>query len=394
MVSISDELRGSVREYLWHLFDKSTFEFHFTSLHPSISLLSNSFALLLSSLLQFEDIPKERALSALLKCQGPNGLFSDPKLDADRSHYHDAAYVKLQQTFLALSALEEHSLEPVHPLVFLEPYKNEEFLTHWLTTLAWKDPWLVSNSVMFILKFLIFEHEHRGAECLPFAGFILDWLDRNQDPVTGFWNIAGTADLHNQLAAAYHFLFYYDYLSRPLHYCKQMIDSALALQFDTGLFSPYASGGACDDLDAIDVLARCAKRTEHRRDDIDAAFERAAAAILGHQNADGGFCYSRAPAFRVHRLFPPNLRSLRRYKGSLAKYWLQNFKWQAKALVAMTGRSEKWSFSGLPLSEIPMGSSDIFSTYFRMLSLAIAGTHLGDTSTIRFSQFAGFNFLT
>ncbi|TOM63432.1 hypothetical protein CGH72_25455, partial [Vibrio parahaemolyticus] len=71
-------------------------------------------------------------------------------------------------------------------LNFLEEYKSEVYLNKWLESLNWKNPWLISNNVMFILNFLIHQNE---VENKKYIDYILDWLDENQSNENGMWNL-------------------------------------------------------------------------------------------------------------------------------------------------------------------------------------------------------------
>ena len=52
-----------------------------------------------------------------------------------------------------------------------------------------------------------------------------------------------------------------------------MIDTVLGLQHVDGGFNPRGNGGACEDVDSVDILLNLYKRFDYRRADIRFATE-------------------------------------------------------------------------------------------------------------------------
>jgi hypothetical protein len=98
------------------------------------------------------------------------------------------------------------------------------------------------------------------------------------------------------MCGGYHQLLVYYHEGRTIQSPELLVDTVLGLQHPDGGFSPSGGGGACEDVDAIDILVNAYKRFDHRRPDIRAALRQAADSILGLQNDDGGFPYKRGVA--------------------------------------------------------------------------------------------------
>lgn len=144
------------------------------------------------------------------------------------------------------------------------------------------------------------------------------FLDEIQSPHTGLWGGPfgkNTNSLSSGVQTAYHVWNLYFYNKRTINYIDKAIDSCLALQNDFGgfgpgyelkLFSnPFTS--ACEDIDCIDPLTRFYFLTDYRRNDIEFALLKAAKWVLFNQNPDGGFVFRRNSKFVYgHRFLTSN----------------------------------------------------------------------------------------
>lgn len=290
------------------------------------------------------------------------GLFLDPLLQQDDlpESSHNWQYVTWQFTFFGLAALDALGAQPLYLLTFLQTFLDSNDVVCWLATRDWTDPWLESNSIMFLASFLIQEWERTGNPIYEKATCaIFDWLDDHQNPETGYWDLGQGASLLDAMAGAFHFYFLYFYLGRPVNYAERIIDSTLALQQPDGLFDPRGGGGACIDLDAIDILVKFSMLTDYRATDIKAALTRAFEAILRNQNPDGGFCEAKRPSCR---------KSLKRRVAELvALDRLLNRPWQGRPV-------EYVCYSGWDKMRYRVDESDLWSTWFRPLALALIST--------------------
>ena len=308
--------------------------FRFAAATPR-TLLSTCIAILLHEGLEsLEGVsPQERKSWCLYvqSCQDPSsGLFLDPLLEQFpvESELHDRAYIELLMTYFAIQSLDALGEAAVHPLQFLAQFETPGAIAAWLDRLDWSNPWLESNRVMFVLAGLIHRAEKEGDTAAPALYHqVLDWLDRAQDTKTGLWGTEQGASLLNAIAGAYHFVPFYEYVHRPVRSVSKIIDAALSLQQDDGLFGPGPGGGACEDLDVIDLLATLTKQFNYRASDVKKSLIRSFWSVWNLQNADGGFPY------------------------------------------AARGSRETYRFGSWTPLEVDMRESDVFASWFRLMAL-------------------------
>ena len=143
---------------------------------------------------------------------------------------------------------------------------------------------------MFVLAGFIHRAEKEGDTAAPgLYHQVLDWLDQAQDTKTGLWGTQQGASWSNAIAGAYRFVSFHEYVHRPVRSVPKIIDAALSLQQDDGLFGSGTGDGACEDLDVIDLLATLTKQFDYRASDIKKSLIRSFWSIWNLQNADGGF---------------------------------------------------------------------------------------------------------
>lgn len=289
-----------------------------------------------------------------------DGMFYDPFFSEEDlvQKQRGVQYLQWQFAFFSLAALNALDAQPSHPLHFLDEFVQLQPVERWLAGQDWSDPWMVSNRIMFIVSFLIHEWEcGRKPEYEEVVRRVFDWLDVNQNPATGFWDLGGGASAHNLMAGAFHFYFFYFYLGRKVNFPQEIIDNTLALQHTDGLYSPRGGGGACLDLDAIDILVKFSLLVDYRAADIKSSLTRSFETILQNQNHDGGFCEAhRTPVWQKSR------------KRKLIEFFgvdrLLNRPWQG-------GPIEHQMFSGWLKMRHRVDESELWSAWFRPLSLAL-----------------------
>lgn len=311
---------------------------------------------------------KNKLVAFIQKHQDKNtGYFLDKTVIPPKSSQHNSNYINLQLTDFAQMALSALNKKPLYEYKFLREYKEKNYLGNWLNNLNWENPWLVSNLIMFILNCFIYEDENENKK---YINYILEWLDKNQNAKTGFWDLGKKSSLHNQMAGAYHFLIYYTFFNKKPRYKDKIIDSTLLIQNYDGLFSYSGGGGACDDLDAIDLLCRASFYANHRRTDVIKALTKSYNALWDNKNDNGGFCWAkRKNAFFKNLINSINIKLLFR-----ANYYdfLSNFKSKILALSrAFFKENYYWTYSGIKNMKIRVSDSDMWSTWFRLLAIAI-----------------------
>lgn len=266
------------------------------------TLLATAFGVLSHELFgTLSSLPEERRreLSRYIQShQGPTGLFRDPLHDDAaifRLRKFTPLYIEWQETYFALQALDALGEKPNLPLRFIEPFRDPGMLEAWVRTLGFDDFWFSSNYLMFLLTFFLWDE----GQASPSAHRLLDLLDARQDPATGYWGTQQGASLFNGMAGAYHLYGFYIYLGRPVHHATAAVDSTLKLQEPSGLWGD-PGGGPCEDLDAIDILAKLEPGSTEQDRRVRASLSRALPALLACSRG-GAFVWSSPQRGVKHR---------------------------------------------------------------------------------------------
>ena len=345
--------------------------FQFSPTCKASNLYSTCFAVLALDLVgALGELPageRARIADQVRRHQSDQGSFFDQSVAQGTYSSHDEAYVRHQQTDFALMALGALGSEPIHDLHFARKYEEED-PGPWLEAMNWADPWKESNRVMFVLNFLLHRAKRGSGAARARVDGILDWLDEHQDPDNGLWNLGHRVSLVNQMAGAYHFLFFYTYVQREPRRLDRIIDACLAIQDHDGLFTYAGGGGSCEDLDAVDLLCRSTFTTQHRIDEVRESLRRAHRGLWANQNGDGGFCWAKRDRLSFGKLLHMVRPSLLGTKGE----FMSNAREKLRNQKMVVHRTEEltWAYSGLEVMRTPLSASDVWSTWFRALAIA------------------------
>lgn len=222
------------------------------------------------------------------------GLFIGPELDPAElsSPRHDFNHISMHLTATVLPAMSLLEGKAKYPLHFAYEYLDQRFLSDWLDRRDWSAAWLEGNNILFIGEFLIYL---RDREKLPEANeslsLIFSWLNDQIDPQTGLWGSNGFCGKDVALYGGYHQLLLYYHENKPNPYYQKLVDTALALQHPDGGFRLKGGGGACEDVDAIDILVNMYKQHNYKHRAIRNALRRAYKHLQRMQNNDGGYVY-------------------------------------------------------------------------------------------------------
>ncbi|MEO1103032.1 MAG: hypothetical protein AAFW98_04780, partial [Pseudomonadota bacterium] len=242
------------------------------------------------------------------------------------------SYIDFHVTNYTLGAIE--MLDPARApvLTFAERWLDAAHLDDWLDRRDWHDPWQEGNNLVNLASFLVLLL-HFGAPAPRERAdrvlrHLLERLEREQNPATGFWGngqeAGGDALLH-AMAGAMHIFHLWYLIDRPLPHQHEAVRYALTLPARDII-------SACLDVDAVDLLYHGAQSVADDRPAIDAFMRDKLAALLDAQNQDGGF--------------PDQHAGTLRFDG-----WVH-------------GYSE------------PQGGSNTFATWFRWIAIALIAEHL------------------
>lgn len=156
----------------------------------------------------------------------------------------------------------------------------------------------------------------------------------------------------------------YFYVGRELNFKTTIIDKTISFQNFDGLFAPQLGGGACEDIDAIDTLVQCYLRSGHRTEDVKNVLKKSYDAIMALEAEGGGFIWG------IKKYYGPSIYlkmicSILKVKD--IGHWLflnRRFIREQQLNPLKPRHPEGWVSRGIPINE-----SDLFSTWFRLLSI-------------------------
>ncbi|MBN2596853.1 MAG: hypothetical protein JXR82_08740 [Marinifilaceae bacterium] len=271
------------------------------------------------------------------------GYFIGPELRTQEINdaKHDLLHLKLHLTTTILPCLELLGIKTKWKLSFADEYLNKNRLTEWLSRRDWTDSWLEGNNLLFILQILIYCRDiEKHPEAQARIEQLFTWLDNEIDTATGLWGTNGHCSHQNAMCGGYHQLLAYYYEHHPIQFPEKLVDTTLALQHADGGFHPSGGGGACEDVDAVDILVNLYKLYDYRRPEIRHALRKALNSIISKQMTDGGFVYR---------------------------------------------ANESFSHMGMVSTYTPPNHSNMFATWFRIHTIALISEILTDTALTDFS---------
>lgn len=264
--------------------------------HSSVntSVYAYVYWIMLKGLLEekIDDVIVEELKSILLKCQGKDGLCSDPNIMNLQYLNGDGwgARHLMPHYFIAMERL---GIKPNYELNYLAPFHDAETVEKLLCSLNWQHPWESSNTVMNIGVGLLYERDflkidkaNSGIEAIQ------KWLLENIRPDCGMWGIGNFKSKYfkyQMVRGAYHMycLLIYDNVDFP--YQDKAIDCILDLQNNYGGYDFRINSSACEDIDAIEPLIRLSLlNPNYRKIEIKESAKRSLFWVVQNQTNDGG----------------------------------------------------------------------------------------------------------
>jgi hypothetical protein len=200
-----------------------------------------------------------------------------------------------QRTFIGHSVFLGHV--PEYQYAYLESMlvDPEKGIPRFLDSMNWKFPWTMGNVDMVLAYVLHSQWRTFGDERAKLAlDAWIKWHCEHADPKIGFWDPAGTGNLHSVMAGGAHQLGIHFMFNLDVPYPDRMVDTALGLQNNIGMFAweDDASHNSSD-FDGLFILTNLYHRYDYRRDDIRRALELAMNTTLKHGFAPEGGGYNR-----------------------------------------------------------------------------------------------------
>lgn len=262
-----------------------------------VTLYGSCYAVLGLYYLGYDDL-NLAALSCLIKSTQDldSGLLVGTELaefETASGAMHSREHLHFHLTCAAIPVCQQFGIK-LRPITAAHRYCDLNYLSEWSEARNWKNAWFEGNNILFVGQLLVYLRDverHPGAESA--LQFWFDWLDSTVDPNTGLWGTNGFCSPMEAVYGGYHQLLVYYYENHLLPNPRGLVDTVLLLQHRDGGFNPDGNGGACEDVDSVDILVNCYKRLDYRRAEIRVALKRCIAHILATQNPDGGFPYCR-----------------------------------------------------------------------------------------------------
>ena len=289
---------------------------------------------LLGEILHFRGEDRAELVIWFERSRRPDGLFSIAGMHAEDIYKQDDLgeawrSIGLQITSLALAAIE--ALDPLRKprLEFADPWSDLIILKAWLGERDLRDPLTEGANIAHLgaLQLLRQRHGTYDEKHIAKSGMaaIFDWLERNQEPSSGFWGVGQALSATRMLqamtgAASLYQLFHSARRTPPFQ--NKAVDFALSL-------SPPKVYGAATDLALVDLLAHAAGFAPYRQAEIDQWLAKMLDAQLDYQNHDGGFPDTRAGVWKQDGW----LRGYEEKQG-LSNMTATFQRWQAIALIA------------------------------------------------------------
>lgn len=189
-----------------------------------------------------------------------------------------------------------------YPFNFLKFLYGSGHAYLWIENLPWLENCTnVSNTVMNYGVLLQYERDFWHNEQAGTAlAEIFTFLDKNINADTGLWcwsQPTNSQELSDAVQTSYHLWNLYFYEQRTIPYIEKGIDSCLATQNRYGGFGVQHNSSACEDIDSIDPLCRFYFLSTYRHEEIELCLKKALRWVMVNQMLDGGFVFRRFAGF-------------------------------------------------------------------------------------------------
>lgn len=299
-------LKSEILKYV-SVQEVAPFAYKYSSSRTSPCLYGSIYAVMIKGLFGeldcHSDSYKKEWAEYLNSFQNPeDGLYYDPVLVGDTyDHKGDwnEGWGKHHLMGHIIIALARLGYTPKYPLKYLDSYYDVGHLTKWMNGFDFSNEvWSTSNYFMNLYTVLEYARDYMGeSRAQRSIEIMIRWLLEKQNNDTGMWHDGEISRLDrlgklNVVRAAYHFypLFVYEEISIP--YAEKIIETILPLQNSWGGWTvEFGNSGACEDIDAIEPMIRCAYACPEKRPEIEMAIRKSMVWQLACRNCDGGFSF-------------------------------------------------------------------------------------------------------
>ncbi len=335
------------------------YEYRFSASQRNGDLYSSIYALMIYGL--FNEIDKisskQKRLWAeyILSCQAKDGLFRDKFLRttlAETTH-HWGWHHLVPHVLIGLDYL---NVKPSYDFAKILKIFDDTSMGNWLEARNWKacDTIAVDNEIMNIGIMLQYSRDYfHNQTAKSLIEELEKWLLFNKrDPRTSLWYPAASEsifNLHKALNFSYHIitLYYYDGAMNGFD-ADRILKYALQNQNLLNSFGTSVCSDACSDIDCLYLLAVIPAQNSYLQQKIRRAIVSFMNWVFTNMNKDGGFVFRRCSPFQ---------------------------------------------YGDQPLLSSKINESNMFATWFRVLSIAYACKYLSVPNDFKFSKVPGYQFV-
>jgi len=382
MTTVFDQLKKNSLMFLDTVrINDITYQFH---PRGESNIFSSVLALFIYDLFDIvPDIPlniKERWAEYILSRQDKeSGFFKSETKISERVIRNE-----LQLTTFCLTALHILGREPLYNLPYQDELLSKDFVIEFLNKEGCLDGRRGSgNMAMFIGILMTYLYEKTQTEI--YHENLNRWFDIHDKKKNeiGLWGKDTNSYHYKGIQNGFHQLVIYYYHNKPVQDYDKILERILNIQDFEGHFAPILGGMACEDYDAIHILASIAYSNIGSKTDSDKVKEAliaARSALLADMNADGGFCQTK---HKIWRISDSQLKFILNSKNiQLAIIRLR--KTLGNILRGQKTIKVNWFTDSRSISE-----SNLWDTWFKCLSIAEIEYLLIGERSYRFPEIIG-----
>lgn len=210
------------------------------------------------------DKDREFFIKEIKSYQNPeNGIF----------HYDGS--VECHTTAFASGALELLNAKPDYKLSGFSDYFTREGLFSFMNNIDWdNDPWLGAHWGAGIYGAMLLT----GSVDDDWEDYYFEWLDATEDVKTGLW-MGSNAPLFHYLAAAFHYVFNYEYAKRPIKHIDKILDTCIDA-YNNEIKSYFEKAG-WPYIDYTYLLVHASRRSGKRHEECQSIIRELADRLMG-----------------------------------------------------------------------------------------------------------------
>ncbi len=374
--SIYKEQREHILQILDH-YQCSKFEFSLTE-KSNPTPFATIFSIFIKDLLNYKFEEEERIflINYLQSLQdSETGLFFSDK----KNNYTSPFYVKecLQFTTFSLSALS--ILDSDSKYQIKHNIKSCDDVYSYLDKVGVKDGRIGSgNFAMFLGIFLSLDKINSGSNLID------NWFEyhnKNYNTKNGFWTSGIKAKSQWSYQNGLHQLIIYEYWNQDTPNHRKSIDIILKNVDKHGTFALLPGGGACCDYDAVHILNLLGIKKNYKSDQIKSILKDTYNQILSVQD-DISFCENNL----AHKLSLPKDINVFLNKNLLSSAF------RIREFIGMK-KNKFYHYPHWSNFPIKTYSSDLWSIWFRLITLAEIENIIIRNQEWKFHEFPGLGIL-